>query len=218
MADEGVGDALPVTGLLAADADDLHAWQDAGLCHDGGGTHLAHHGFDARHPYHEHQPEGEQGEHEVRHGAGRDDGHPGPDALVVEGLRLLPRLEFVDPAIQHLDVTAKGDQGQHVFGAILAKATPDGLAKADGEALHLDAATTSHPEVAKFMHRHQQPEGHDEGADIPQNPAHQPRTSRSCPVLRSRAWRGAGCHHSPFIRQAPLSVAGHGLGPYRPGR
>ncbi|MNY19838.1 hypothetical protein D3C86_1532920 [compost metagenome] len=167
MADEGIGHALPVSGGLVADTDDLHARLYAGLGHYGRRAHLADHRLDARHPYHEHQPEGEQGEHEVCHGAGRDYGHPCPDALVVEGLCLLPRLEFIDPAVQHLDVATQRDQGQHIFGAILADAAPDSLAKADGETLDLDAAAAGYPEVAKFMHRHQQPQGHDEGTNIP---------------------------------------------------
>ncbi|MNY20485.1 hypothetical protein D3C86_1539660 [compost metagenome] len=181
MADEGIGHTLPVPGLLVADADDLHAGLDAGLGHDGGRAHLADHRLDAGHPYHEHQPEGEQGEHEVRHGAGRDDGHSRPDALVVEGLCLLPRLEFVDPAVQHLDVTTQRDQGQHILGAVLADAAPDSLAKADGETLNLDTTAAGYPEVTKFMYRHQQPEGNDESAYVPQHAAHQSFTSTSFP-------------------------------------
>ena len=200
VADEGIGHALPVTGLLAADTDNFHAGFHPGRRHDGGGTHLAHHGFDGGHADHEHQPEGEQGKHEVGHGAGCHDGHPRPDALVIESELLVTGFELVHPAVQHLDVTAEGDQGQHVLGAILAQPTPDGLAETDGETFDLDAATTGHPEVAEFMYRNQQPEGDDKGTDVPQHTAHQPITSLSCmvlsPTIRVKA---AQCHETALI-------------------
>ncbi|MNH15730.1 hypothetical protein D3C79_753490 [compost metagenome] len=179
MADEGVGDRLPVSGRLIPDPDDLHAWDDASLGHDGRRTHLVDHRLDAGDPDHEHQPEGEQGEQEVRHGTGRDYGHPRPDALVIECLRLFTGFELVDPTVQHLDVATERDQGQHIFGAILADTTPDSLAKTDGETFDLDATATGYPEVAELMHRHQQAEGDDKGAEIPQDAAHQWTTSKS---------------------------------------
>ncbi len=177
MADKGISDALPVAGLLITDPDNLHARQDARLGHDGRRAHLTNHRFYRRHANHEHQPEGKQGKDEVGHGASRNDGHPGPYRFVIEGILLVTGFELIHPAIEHLDVATQRDQGQHVFGAVLAKTTPDRLAKTDGETLNLYAATAGNPEVAKLVHCDQQAKGNDKGPDIPQHTAHQPSSS-----------------------------------------
>ena len=75
-------------------------------------------------------------------------------------MRLIGR-HLAFPSIQHLDIAAQRQCGNHIVSAIASAPLPERTAKADGKLQHLDAQTASHPKMPEFMDGHQDAQGDD---------------------------------------------------------
>ena len=103
---------------------------------------------------------GKDSEEKVKGGARHHDGDTAPHRLAVESTFQFMRLDFALALVQHLDITAKGNRGNHVLGLIRTRLVhPQGFAKADRKSQNLDAKPACYPEMAKFMHRNQYADG-----------------------------------------------------------
>ena len=125
--------------------------------------HRAKHRCNGAETHHGDDPERHNGEQKVGNRAGSNHRDALLDGFAIEGLIQLMLGDRRLALVQHFDVTAQRDGRNGVFGTLAVVPTHQRRAKTDGEAQHLDAAATGHPEMAVFMNGHQQPQGNHRG-------------------------------------------------------
>ena len=161
--DRGLGQRLhhhaPDGRGLAVDRLDLLAGAESRLGRHTARRHLAHQGAHPGLAQHEHRPQRQHGEQQIEQRPGHHHRRAHPQRLPVEGAMGLGRVHLALALVQHLDVSAQGDGGEHVFRLIgRALAPPQGATEADGETQHPDPEAAGHPEVAELVHADQDPD------------------------------------------------------------
>jgi hypothetical protein len=94
--------------------------------------------------------------------------------------------------VEHLDVAAERNRGDHELGAVTVDARPQGGAEADREFQHLDAAAPRDHEMAVFVEGDEQAEGDDQPPDGTEEFSHDAGwiPERRATALRPRERRG----------------------------
>ncbi len=157
-------DLSPTTDRLAVDRDDLLIDRHPGLRGEATRLHSPNHWTHLLTAEHGQEPEEHQSEKEIGQRTGRDDGEALPHRLAIERTVEQRWWHVTLALVEHLDVPAERDRGDHELGAVPIMPTHQRTAEADREAQHLDAATPCDPEVTEFVEGNQHPE-RNEGAD-----------------------------------------------------
>ncbi len=144
-------DSGPPESRLAIDGDDFLACIQTGL---GGDTARLDRTDDRAHllaAEHGQHPEKHQRQKEIGHRAGGNNGDTLTHGFTVERLIELIDRDFAFTLVEHFDVAAQRDRGNHEFGTLLVMPAQQWHAEAYGKAQNLDATAPRDPEVAEFV-------------------------------------------------------------------
>ena len=101
-----------------------------------------------------------------------DNRRPLSHGFIVESVVAQFRHNRLSALIQHFDVTAEGNHGDHIFRTVSIGTPPKRFPKTDRKALDTNTAAPGNPEMTKFMHGDKHPQCDDECSQIPENTQH----------------------------------------------
>ncbi len=157
-------DSTPASGRFAINGNNFLPSDQASLGRHAARLDRPNHRADLLAAQHGQDPEEHHRQQEVGDRAGGNNSDALTNGLAIEGLVHLICRHFTFALVEHLDVAAKRNRGNHELGATTVVPTQQRHAETDGKAQYLDAATTRHPKVAEFVEGNQHTQSN-QGAD-----------------------------------------------------